>query len=149
MPREKRMRMRDWLLLTPLRRRGDLALLALRLLTGAFLIHGVWDNIESAERMEEFVRFLRATGFPAPQVMAPLSVYAQFLVGLLLVPGLLTRWAGLLLAFNFVVGVVMAHWGQSVRAIWPAAVLVALGLVFATVGAGRLSLDRLLGDRAR
>lgn len=138
---------RDLLLLTPLARFSDLAQLALRLLTGVFLVYGVWDNITSAERMAEFVGFLTATGFAAPQFMAPLSVYAQFLIGVALILGVLTRWVGLLLAFNFVVAIVMVHWNQSFREWWPAIVLVGLGLLFATQGAGRYALDTILERR--
>jgi len=135
---------RDLLLLRPLAAGSDLALLATRVLTGAFLIHGVWDNIVSRERMEEFKSFLSANGFGAVDVMAPLSVWAQFAIGIALLLGLLTRWAGLLLAFNFTVGVAMVHLAQGFREIWPAAVLIALGLLFATIGAGRIAFDRFL-----
>jgi putative oxidoreductase len=133
--------MQRLLLLPSLARLEDLALLALRCLTGGFLIHGVIDNILSPARMQEFVGFLAANGFAAPAVMAPLSVYAQFAIGVALVLGALTRWAGLLLAFNFIVGVVMVHWQQSFREWWPAIVLVFLGLYFAARGAGRFGLD--------
>lgn len=139
--------MRRSLFLPGLKQHADLAWLAVRLLTGAFLIHGVWDNIESGPRMAEFAGFLKANGFPAPAVMAPLSVWAQFAIGAALIPGLFTRWAGVLLIANFVVAIVMVHWGQSFRAVWPAAVLVGLGLMFATWGAGRISLDAMLEGR--
>lgn len=139
---------RNWLLLPSLAQGADAALLATRLLTGAFLIHGVWDNIVSAERMAEFVGFLTASGFAMPELMAPLSVWVQFAVGIALMLGLLTRWAGLLLAFNFIIGVVMVHWDQSFREWWPAIVLVALGLLFATLGPGRYAIDRHLEKRA-
>ena len=136
---------RDRLLFLPALARGaDAALLALRLLTGAFLIHGVWDNITSAERMAEFEGFLAANGFTLPGLMAPLSVWAQFACGVLLIPGLLTRWAGLVLTFNFIVAVAMVHWLQDFRSWWPAIVLVGLGLLFATHGAGRWSADHAL-----
>jgi putative oxidoreductase len=139
---------RDWFLLKPLANGADAALLALRLLTGAFLVHGVWDNMVDPARMEEFVLFLRATGFASPEWMAPLSVYAQFLIGIALIFGVATRWAGLLLGFNFIVAVVMVHWDQSFRLWWPAIVLVGLGLLFATLGAGTLALDHLVDRRA-
>jgi putative oxidoreductase len=139
---------RDWLLLPALSGGADLALLATRLLTGSFLIHGVWDNMVNAERMAEFVDFLAASGFVAPQMMAPLSVWAQLAIGIALILGLLTRWAGLLLAFNFIVGVVMVHWDQSFREWWPAIVLVALGALFATIGGGRYAVDRRLERNA-
>jgi uncharacterized membrane protein YphA (DoxX/SURF4 family) len=139
---------RDWLLLPTFARGSDAALLATRLLTGAFLIHGVWDNIVSSERMTEFVDFLAANGFAMPELMAPLSVWAQFAIGIALILGLLTRWAGLLLAFNFIVAVIMVHWDQSFREWWPAIILVALGLLFATIGAGRHAIDHYLETRA-
>ncbi len=123
----------------------DLTLMLLRVVTGAFLVHGTLDNVLSAERMQEFVGFLTQNGFAAPQLMAPLSVYAQFACGLLLVLGLLTRWAGLVVAFNFAVAVVMVHWQQDFRGWWPALVLLLLGLHFAAQGGGKFALDAMLG----
>ncbi|HZF95118.1 MAG TPA: DoxX family protein [Allosphingosinicella sp.] len=122
----------------------DLTLALLRVATGAFLIYGTQDNVLSAARMEEFVGFLAAHRFVMPELMAPLSVYAQFLGGILLILGLLTRWTGLVIAFNFVVALWMVHWPEDYRAWWPAGVLIVLGLHFLTRGAGRWSLDALL-----
>ncbi|MFV3037981.1 DoxX family protein, partial [Klebsiella pneumoniae] len=73
--------------------------------------------------------------------MAPLSVWAQFLCGFAFILGLLTRWAGLITAFNFTVAVWMVHWPLDFPGWWPALILVFLGLLFATVGAGRYSID--------
>lgn len=136
-----------WLQLSFLRAGDDLAFLLLRLLTGAFLVHGVWDNIASQDRMQEFVGFLRAHQFAYPELMAPLSVWAQFFCGLAFVFGALTRWAGVICAVNFAVACVMVHWQQDLRGWWPAAVLVAIGLVLATHGAGRYSVDEQLPCR--
>ena len=135
--------------LNPLGRYGDLSLLFLRILTGAFLIYGTQDNILSDARMREFVQFLAKHGFAWPELMAPLSVYAQFICGVLFVIGLLTRWAGLLMTFNFIVAVVMVHWSQDFRGWWPAIVLVFISLHFALQGAGRYSVDELLWREAR
>ena len=68
-------------------------------------------------------------------------------VGVLLVIGLLTRWAGLLMTFNFIVAVVMVHWSQDFRGWWPAIVLVFISLHFALHGAGRYSVDQWLWAR--
>jgi uncharacterized membrane protein YphA (DoxX/SURF4 family) len=127
-----------------LKRHEELSLAALRILTGGFLVHGTLDNVTSAARMEEFTGFLAAHDFILPELMAPLSVYAQFVGGILLILGLLTRWTGLVIAFNFVVAVWMVHWPQEFRLWWPAIVLVFLGLHFACSGAGRWSADALL-----
>lgn len=137
-------------MLSGLSRFHDLALLALRLFLGAFLIYGVWDNITSAERMAEFEQFLTSIRCPLPALSAPVSVSAQFIVGMLLIPGLWTRWAGLLLAANFVVAVVLlAGVGQNFRQLYPPAILIFVGLFLATGGAGALSLDRALKGRRR
>ena len=137
----------DLLLLAPLARFADLALLLLRCVTGAFLVHQSHDNIFSAERMAEFEKFLVQFNFPLPGVMAPLCVYAQFLCGIAFILGLLTRWAGLVTAFVFVVAVWMVHWPQDFVGWWPALILIFLGLLFATQGAGRYSLDHRIERR--
>ena len=138
--------MRRGLFLRNLTVGADAALLALRLFVGAFLTHGVWDNIEDPDRMAEFASFLAQLNCPAPAIAAPVSVWAQFIVGVLLMLGLLTRWAALLLAINFVVAVALiAPTGASFRDLFPPAILVFIGLMFATQGAGRLSADARFG----
>ena len=136
-----------WLHLEPLSRGADAANLLLRLVTGAFLIHGVWDNITETARMQEFVAFLTQHGFWRPQLMAPLSVWLQFAVGVAFCLGLLARWAGLLCSANFLVACAMVHWAQDFRGWWPALVLVLIGLVVATHGAGRFSIDAWLARK--
>ena len=122
-------------------RHSDLGLLLLRIATGAFLIYQSHDNIFSAERMAEFVKLLTQFKFVYPELMAPLSVYAQFAAGIAFVLGLLTRWFGLITAFNFMVAVWMVHWTDPVPGIWPAAILIFLGLYFGLRGSGRYGLD--------
>jgi len=126
---------------------SDGALLVLRMVVGSFLVWGVWDNIVSAERMQEFVAFLTKFRFPAPEFMAPLSVWVQFFVGLGFITGLLTRWAGIFCAINFIVAIAMVDRFGGIRSAFPSACLVAIGLYLATYGAGRLSLDALLARR--
>ena len=137
------------LALPSLARFRDLTLLGLRAVTGGFLMHETWDNVTSAARMDEFAEFLGQFGFPLPWLLAPLSVAVQFVCGGLLVVGLLTRWAGLLIAANFTVAMVMVHRADEVRAMWPALVLVFLGLHFAAAGSGKLGLDALVFRKGR
>lgn len=135
--------MKSILFLNGLSRFTDAGVFLMRLLVGAFLIWGVWDNIVSAERMDEFVAFMTQFGFPAPALLAPLSVYAQFVCGALLILGLMTRWTGLVIAFNFIIGFIMVHLGDDFRAQFPALILIAIGVYFAFAGAGRFAIDRL------
>jgi putative oxidoreductase len=136
-----------------LSRLADAALLLLRLYLGGFLIWGVWDNIVSPERMAEFAGFLTAIGSPLPDVAAPVSVWAQFLIGVLLIPGFLTRWAGLLLSLNFLVAVALIGTTQGLfadvtRELFGPMMCVLVGLILATHGPGRFSLDARLTPRA-
>ena len=73
--------------------------------------------------------------------MARLSVWAQFACGLAFIAGACTRWAGFVCAFNFVVALWMVDAQNGLRAAFPAAVLVLFGLLMATLGPGKLSLD--------
>lgn len=138
---------RDLLLLRPLKRFDGYSLFALRILSGSFLAWEMWFNISDAATMREVVGYFGDHGFAYPWFFGPLSAWAQFLIGIALILGLLTRWAGLLLAFNFAVGVAMVHWGHGFRDAWPAAVLVFIGLLFLTHGGGRFAVDSLLHRR--
>lgn len=124
-------------------RRGDLGLLALRVVTGGHLVYMTQDNVFSWARMEEFAGFLAQFGFPYPLFCAVLSVAGQFGGGLALVLGLCTRFAGLVVAFNFVVAIWIVDSKQPYPAAFAALSLVAAGLCLMFTGAGRWSLDRV------
>jgi putative oxidoreductase len=136
--------MRKFLLLASAQRFGDFALLVLRLFVGLFLIAGVWDNVTSAERMQEFQNFLGQHGFAVPALMARVSVYVQLLVGIGFVLGLFTRWAGILCVLNFLVAIFMVDHHGGMRGVFPSGCLVVIGLYLATHGAGRFSVDAAL-----
>jgi putative oxidoreductase len=123
---------------------GDFALLLQRVFVGFFLVWGVWDNISSAERMQEFVEFLTKHGFSNPRLLARVSVYLQFAIGLGFILGLFTRWAGILCAIHFAVAIAMVDRFGGMRGIFPSGCLIAIGLYLATYGAGRFSVDAAL-----
>ena len=137
-----------FLMLSGNARFADAGLLLLRLCTGAFLIWQSHDNVFSAARMDEFVKFLVQFNFVLPELMAPLSVYAQFAAGIGFVLGLFTRWLGLVTMVNFIVACGMVHWPQDFPGWWPALILVFLGLYFGLRGAGRYSLDAVIERRS-
>ena len=128
--------------------RADAGLLVLRLVTGGHLVAMTRDNVFSWGRMLEFRDFLDQFGFPYPLACAVLSVIGQFGGGLLLVLGLFTRFAGLVVAFNFVVAIWMVDSRQPYPAAFAALSLVAAGLCLAFTGAGRVSLDHAWRKRA-
>lgn len=136
--------MRDFLFLPSLSRHQDAAIVALRLVTGAFLVWGVWDNVTSAADMAKFAAFLGKHGFPAPDILAKVSVYTQLAAGVGLIVGLFTRWSGVLIVLNMLVAILMVDRFGGIRGMWPAGALVLIGAYFATHGAGRFSLDGAL-----
>jgi putative oxidoreductase len=136
--------MRKLVFLGAAQRFGDFALLLQRVFVGLFLVWGVWDNITSAERMQEFIEFLTKFGFPSPRLLAPVSVYLQFAIGLAFIFGIFTRWAGIFCAINFVIAIVMVDHLGGMRGIFPSGCLVVIGLYLATYGAGRFSFDAAL-----
>lgn len=121
--------------------------LLLRLFIGFVLVYGTQDNVFSHARMLEFRDFLEASGFPYPLASAYLSAYAQFLTGILLLVGLFTRYAAIIVVVNFVVALWMVHLHLPFNEnIAPMAMLVG-GLFFVLYGAPRYSMDAFLARR--
>lgn len=128
-------------------RHEDAALLALRVVTGLFLLYQSHDNVLSAARMDEFETFMAQFGFWRPDILAPLAIFWQVAAGLGFLFGLFVRPLGIITAVQFIVAVWMVHWTQDFAGWWPAAILVFLGLYFAARGSGRYGLDTLLARR--
>jgi putative oxidoreductase len=143
------MTVRELLFLPGNARHANLGLLALRCATGLFLVYQSHDNVLSAARMAEFAKFLDHFGFIYPTVMAPLSVYAQFLCGIAFILGLFTRWAGLITCFNFIVALWMVDSANPYPGWWPSGILIFLGLYFGLRGSGCYGLDAVLQKDSR
>lgn len=91
--------------------------------------------------MQVFVDFMKRFGFIYPTLLAVISIWAQFFIGVCFVLGVFTRWAGLLCVINFIVAIVMVDSLSGIRASFPSAFLIAFGLYMMTRGAGQFSLD--------
>ena len=131
-----RKRIGDWLA-----DRAEWGPLFVRLAIGVRLVEGTQDNVFSYARMEEFAHFLAAQGTPFPLFSAFLSVYAQFVCGILVMLGLFTRPAGFVLAVNFTCAIAIAHRATPFVATWPAIMMLAAGLFLLFHGPGAFSLD--------
>lgn len=115
----------------------------LRLIIGWRLISGTQDNIFSWERMLEFRDFLTMQGTPLPLLSAIVSVYAQFICGILYMAGWFIRPAALVMIVNFIAALLIAHIGQSFEQSFEALVILASSIFFLFNGAGRISGDGL------
>lgn len=121
----------------------------IRLIIGFHLIYGVQDNIFSSERMHEFAEFMRVRGVPFPLFSAFLSVYAQFICGILFILGALTRYAAVVMVINFIAAILIAHRADPYPRMFPALMMLFAALFFLIHGAGKLSIDDLLERRGR
>jgi putative oxidoreductase len=125
-----------------LRHNEDTGNLLLRLFIGVRLIYGVQDNILHWSHMKLFEGFLAQQGFPFPLACAVVSVYAQAVAGLMFILGWKVRWAALLMLVNFVVALVMVHWGESFEQLTVVLFMIFTCILLLFGGGKRYALDR-------
>ncbi|HXG66197.1 MAG TPA: DoxX family protein [Blastocatellia bacterium] len=131
------------------KKRRDYAAIFIRLIVGFHLIYGTQDNVFSYARMLEFKEFLDARGVPFPLYAAHLSVYAQFVCGILYILGAATRYAAVVMIVNFIAALIIAHRNDPYPPMFPALMMLSASLFFLFHGAGRPSIDALWERRGR
>lgn len=132
---------------------GDAGLAVLRVGTGLMIAlgHGlskVWGP-NGLGPGPAFVDGVEAMGFPVPMMSAWMAALAEFLGGLLIALGLLTRPAALVLIGNMAVAAFIAHANDPVftsggRAKEMALLYLLPFILLACTGGGRFSADRML-----
>jgi putative oxidoreductase len=121
----------------------DLAMLCLRVGLGIFFLRAGWIKVTHVSAV---VGLLQRLHLPLPHVSGPVQAIVEFAGGLLLLPGLLTRLVGVLLAIDMAGALLLVKLhtttfiGQEWLAMW-------ISLAFVTGGAGAVSLDALLRNR--
>lgn len=120
----------------------DYGAVFLRIILGWRLIYGTQDNVFSWAQMLEFRDFLEAHGLPFPLLAANVSVYVQFVCGLLLLAGAWVRYASLILTVNFIAALLIVHTNDTFLGAFDALVILFGSLFFLFHGAGRLSFDQ-------
>lgn len=127
-------------------------LLLLRVATGLLMAvgHG-WPKIARFMDLKDTWFVPKFLGFLSPPISLVLTIGAEFVAALLLVLGLLTRPAALMLGFTMVVAAFVVHggdpWfiGRGVRvAKEPALLYLVPALVLMITGAGGISIDGLI-----
>jgi putative oxidoreductase len=141
------MRTRSWLVEAGGTAAGDAGLLILRLFAGLALAlaHG-WGKIPPSE---QFVGWIGGMGFPAPAAFAWMAALAEFVGGLLLAAGLLTRPAAFVVTVHFLVVAFVAHAGDTFRERELALMFGVVALTLLLTGPGRYSADAALEGRRR
>jgi putative oxidoreductase len=128
---------------------GDLAILALRLAVGVVLAYHGWLKIGE---VSGFAGFVDSLGIPAPNLMAYVVTYLEFLGGIALIVGLATRYVAAIFVVEMVFTIALVK--VDIGLIAPEGVgaeldllILATALSFVLTGAGRWSVDALLGRR--
>lgn len=129
----------DWL-----NKNRDVGIFLLRLFVAVRIIYGVRDNILSWEHMLAFSDFLDKFHFPLPLTSALISVYVQFICGLLILVGHKIRPAAFLLILNFLVALLMVHPNDSFESMTPALALLFSCTVLLFYGQDKYSIKRIV-----
>ncbi len=124
----------------------DWGLTLVRVSTGLiFAVHGYQ---KFAGGIAGVAGYFAKLGIPAPGVMAPLVATLELAGGVLLVVGLVTRWAGLLLALEMIVtGFLVQIPARGWNASDLDRSLLAAALALFLAGPGRAAVDALLPGR--
>lgn len=126
--------------------------LALRILFGYTIFRAGWNKLMDPDM---FAGRFEAMGIPAPYINVLIAGFCEAAGGLLIMAGLFTRIASSVLVVVMVVAVITAHRADMAQLFSnPFAVatsapipFLAMFLVFATVGAGRLSVDHAMARK--
>jgi putative oxidoreductase len=129
--------------------RRDYAVIFLRLIIGWRLIDGTQDNVFSWARMIEFSDFLEQHGVIYPLLAANVSVYAQFICGILYITGAFMRPAALVMIINFIAALLIAHIGTTFQQSFDALMMLFGALFFLFFGAGKISADHWFYSRKK
>jgi putative oxidoreductase len=119
----------------------------LRVVIGWRLVDGTQDNVFSWQRMLEFRDFLEQHQVAYPLIAAHVSVYAQFICGILIIAGAFIRLASLVMIINFISAILIVHIGLTFEQSFDAIMMLFGSAFFFIAGAGKISVDNWLLDR--
>jgi putative oxidoreductase len=122
----------------------DIAIVFIRVIIAWRILSGVYPYVFALKEIDEVINYFSHLNLPQPKVSAYLSVYAQLVCGISFAAGIFTRYAGMVMAFNFTVAILSAHLKDSIETSFPAFILLANSLLLVQAGGGRYSLDALL-----
>lgn len=132
------------------------ALLFLRLVVGLSMIYHSWDKVMPADGLrhayghhqllapeQHFNLFVASLGMPSWS--GYISTATEFIGGLFLLAGLLTRISALLITINMLFAIVLVSRHHGYAGSEYSLALVAMAFLLFTAGSGSISLDRRFG----
>ena len=88
---------------------GWAAPLAVRITVGWVFLWAGWQKLNNLPRM---IENFRSWGIPAPEIFTPLASGIEFIGGIMLLLGLLTRFASVPMMIVMIVAIVSAKWAD-------------------------------------
>jgi putative oxidoreductase len=117
--------------------------LLMRLALGVSMaVHG-YGKVVPHSALNHYAHYIATLGIPA--WLGYVSAYTEFVGGILLILGLLTRFAAALVAINMLVAFFFVGIHQGFGIYNYILALAALGIMLTFYGAGSLALDRKIG----
>jgi putative oxidoreductase len=117
--------------------------LLMRLALGASMaVHG-YGKVVPHGALHHYAHYIASLGIP--YWLGYVSAYTEFVGGILLILGLLTRFAAALVAINMLVAFVFVGIHQGFGMYNYILALAAVGIMLTFYGAGSLALDRKIG----
>jgi len=121
---------------------GHLGLAALRVMAGLSMAFG--HGLSKLPPPDRFVSLVKGLGLPLPEFFAWAAGLSEFVGGILLAVGLMTRPAAILIALTMTVAVFGHHaddpWGRTELA----ALFGSVAVCFACTGSGRFGFDHIV-----
>ncbi len=122
---------------------ANIALAGLRIFTGLSMAFG--HGVGKIPPSEGFTKGIADMGFPAPGLFSWAAGLSEFGGGILIALGLMTRPASFALGITMFVAAFIRHAADPFMRKEKALLFLALAVFFALVGAGRYSIDRIIG----
>ena len=124
---------------------NDLMLALLRIFSGLAMAFG--HGIRKVPPSEGFIKSTGELGFPFPAFFAYMAGYSEFLGGIFLAVGFMTRPSAFFVAATMFVAGFIKHADDPFGSAEKAYLYFIIGLVYMVVGSGRLSIDQLVRRR--
>lgn len=126
----------------------DAGLALVRIVTGYFMIYHGWEVFDKTI-MDNYLTWDSFKRFSSPAFMAYLGKGSELVAGLLLLPGLLTRFASVVIIGTMTYVALFVGGGKIWYEDQHPFMFVLLGFVYLFTGGGRYSLDYLLFKKYR
>jgi putative oxidoreductase len=114
---------------------------------GFHLIQYTYEDVFGLTAGSNNSEWLAGMGIPFPYLMSWIYILAEFIGGISIIIGYKTRWFSIPLIINFIVAILLVHFGKLYKESFEAIQMLAVSFFFLFNGSGKLSIDNYLEAR--